>query len=310
MSTTPDQGNAVREAASCSACGGSRLEAHFSVAGGMGGEGLIPTTDRFGTALSDIVRCGDCGHMQLAEFPREEVLEEAYADAESDDYLLEESGQRETARRVLARIERHASPGRLADLGCWVGFLPAEAKSRGWAAVGVEPSGFAAAYARERLGVDVIQAPLLDAGLERDSFDAVFMGDVIEHLIDPATALERVREILKENGLLAMTLPDAGSRAARVMGANWWSVIPTHVQYFTRSSLATLLRHAGFAPLTVSTAPKVFSVEYYLRRVGGYSDPLAGVLVGLARRAGLADRMWAPDLRDRMLMIARKEPWT
>ncbi len=297
----------MTSAPTCAACGESRLEPHFAVAGEVGSPGLIPTTDRFGTALADIVRCRDCGHMQLAEFPGEEVLEQAYAEAESNDYVQEERGQRETARRILARIERHAPRGRLADLGCWVGYLPAEAQGRGWEAVGVEPSEFAAAFARERLGVEVIQAPLLEAGLEPGSFDAVFMGDVIEHLIDSAAALERVREALKPAGILAMALPDAGSRVAGLMGPSWWSVIPTHVQYFTRDSLATLLRRAGFAPLVVSTAPKAFSVEYYLGRIGGYSDALAGILVGLAQRAGLADRMWAPDFRDRMLMIARKE---
>ena len=40
--------------------------------------------------------------------------------------------------------------------------------------------------------------------------------------------------------LRPMMLPDAGSALARRMGARWWSVIPTHVQYFTRASLAQL----------------------------------------------------------------------
>jgi hypothetical protein len=53
----------------CAACGGTDLEPHLQVAGEMGDQGLIPTTDRFGTALSDIVRCRGCGHMQRERFP-------------------------------------------------------------------------------------------------------------------------------------------------------------------------------------------------------------------------------------------------
>jgi len=79
--------------------------------------------------------------MQLSRFPSDADLAEAYADAASDDYVEEEAGQRETARRILAEIERHAPRGALVDLGCWVGFLLAEARERGWDAVGVEPSG-------------------------------------------------------------------------------------------------------------------------------------------------------------------------
>ena len=35
---------------SCAACGGAGLEPHMSVAGEIGAAGLIPSTDRFGTA--------------------------------------------------------------------------------------------------------------------------------------------------------------------------------------------------------------------------------------------------------------------
>jgi hypothetical protein len=89
------------------------------------------------------------------------------------------------------------------------------------------------------------------------------------------------------------------------MGARWWSVIPTHVQYFTRTSLLTLLRRRDYEPLWTGTAPKAFTVRYYLDRVAGYSPPVARALVAAAAGAGIADRIWAPDFRDRMGVIAR-----
>ena len=58
----------------CAACGASALRAHLRVAGEIGPDGLVPTTDRFGTALADIVRCGVCGHMQLEPMPDEATL--------------------------------------------------------------------------------------------------------------------------------------------------------------------------------------------------------------------------------------------
>jgi hypothetical protein len=89
------------------------------------------------------------------------------------------------------------------------------------------------------------------------------------------------------------------------MGARWWSVIPTHVHYFTRDSMATLLRRHGYEPLVVTTAPKAFTVRYYLDRLGGYARPVADGLVRTATAAGVAERMWAPDFRDRMAVVAR-----
>lgn len=292
-------------AARCTACGAAGLEPHLQVAGDMGEDGLIPTTDQFGTALADIVRCRACGHMQLDPMPADAVLDSAYADAASEDYVDEEAGQRETARRILDRIERVQPPGRLLDLGCWVGFLLAEARDRGWDGVGIEPSTFASAYAREQLGLDVRTEDLFTAELAEGAFDAVVLGDVIEHLVDPGAALTRIGALLAPGGVLTMMLPDAGSRLARGMRARWWSVIPTHVQYFTRASMTALLVRHGWEVLDVDTAPKAFTVRYYLERIGGYSKPIADGLVRGATAIGVADRMWAPDFGDRMIVLAR-----
>ena len=83
-------------------------------------------------------------------------------------------------------------------------------------------------------------------------------------------------------------------------------MLPTHVQYFTRQSIAALLERAGFEPLEITSAPKAFTVDYYLKRAGGYSRAFADALTAAARAAGIADRMWAPDFRDRMAVIARR----
>jgi SAM-dependent methyltransferase len=278
---------------------------HFQVAGQVGAEGLIPTTDSFGTALADIVRCLDCTHMQLERFPSRAELADAYGEAASDDYIEEEVGQRATARWVLDRVERFVEPGSILDLGCWVGFQLVEARERGWRALGVEPSEFASLYARDRLGLEVINANLDEVELPEGEFEAAFMGDVIEHLPDAPAALDRVARTIAPGGVIALAVPDAGSRLARAMGSRWWAVVPTHVHYFTRRSLGTLLARRGYEPLSFETAPKAFTVRYYLDRIGGYSPLLARGLVRAAEVVDLADRLWAPDFGDRMLVIAR-----
>ena len=289
----------------CVACGGGDLRHHLAV-GDSRPTDLIPTTDRYGHTLADIVRCADCGHLQLERFPDDDELAAAYAEAASEDYVAEEAGQRATARTTLEQIERHVPRGRLLDLGCWVGFLLAEARDRGWEVTGVEPSGFASSYARDRLGLDVRRGDLFEVDLPAGAYDAVVLGDVIEHLVRPGDALERIADLLAPGGVVHLALPDAGSRLARRMGARWWAVLPTHVQYFTRTSLFTLLERHAYAPLWAGTAPKTFSVDYYLWRIGGYSRPVSGALRRAARAAGVSGRLWGPDFRDRMAVVARR----
>ena len=80
---------------------------------------------------------------------------------------------------------------------------------------------------------------------------------------------------------------------------------PTHVHYFTRHSLKTLLAAHSYETLSMTTAPKTFTAGYYLSRLGGYRAGLVKPLVGSARAIGVAERLVTPDFRDRMLVIAR-----
>jgi SAM-dependent methyltransferase len=196
--------------------------------------------------------------------------------------------------------------GRLCDLGCWAGFLVSEAERRGWRATGVEPSAFASRFARERLGLDVQQGTLESADLPSESFDALVLGDVIEHLPDPRHALRRIAALLAPGGVVYLALPDAGSRVARTLGSRWWSVLPTHVQYFTRASMARLLDREGFTLEWMGTAPKAFTVRYYAQRLEGYSSPVAAAATRTAEHAGVAERLVWPDFRDRMALVARR----
>jgi SAM-dependent methyltransferase len=291
----------------CVVCGSDQLAPHLTVNTDAGAS-LAATTTRYGSAPGNIVRCAACGHMQVAPLPRTPELDEGYAEVAEGSYLDEEAGQRATAAATLDRVGRHVRPGRLADLGCWVGFLLSEAERRGWEAEGVEPSRFAADYARDQLGLSVQTGTLETADLPAGAFTAVTMGDVIEHLPDPGAALARIRRLLVADGVVHLALPDAGSRVARVLGRRWWSVLPTHVQYFTRGSLARLLAREGFAVEWMGTAPKAFTVSYYLERLEGYSPGVAANAVGLVQRAGVADRLVWPDFRDRVAVVARKRP--
>ena len=60
--------------------------------------------------------------------------------------------------------------------------------------------------------------------------------------------------------------------------------------------------------LTVRTSPKTFTVRYYLGRIGGYRAGAGRTLVRLAERLRIADKLWTPDFRDRMLVIADARP--
>jgi SAM-dependent methyltransferase len=294
----------------CPVCGSGRSRLLWRVGGDATENGVDPhlfrpSADRYGETVGTVLRCLDCGHASLAETPTDEVLAAAYGDAADPVSLDEESGQRETARRSLARIEQVVRPGRLVDVGCWTGSFVAAAAERGWQASGVEPSTWAVTRAKER-GLDVRLGDLQSSGVEPGSMRCVVMCDVIEHLLDVSDAIAKTAAMLEPGGVLYLTTPDAGGRLARMMGSRWWSILPMHVQYFTVDSMRRLLDRHGLKVVDVASHPKVFTATYYAQRLGGYSAGLARAAVAATRAVGMSERLVAPDFRDRMQVVAQR----
>lgn len=270
---------------------------------------LAPAASAFGRTVGTVVRCRACGHGSLLEPPGAELLAGAYAHVADESTLEEEAGRTSTARRDLVEVRAHLAgpPRRLLDVGCWTGSLLDAAADVGWEACGVEPSAWAAARAAER-GHDVRVGTLDDVDLGSASVQVVTCCDVLEHLDDPVAALRRIAALLEPGGLLFATVPDAGSALARTLGRRWWSVLPMHVQHFTRASLVAALAASGFEVVALHTHPKVFTYRYYADRLAQFLPVMGPAVARLVDRSPLAERAFGPDLRDRTAVVARRSP--
>ncbi len=269
---------------------------------------MRPASSDFGRTLSEVVRCTGCHHGSLRVTPSSSALERAYAHVEDGSSLLEEEGQTATARRDLSRVAEIVGPERrrLLDIGCWTGSLLGAATELGWQAEGVDPSSWAVERAIER-GHCAREGSLGDGALGPDaSFQVVTCCDVLEHVVDPSAALAQIATLLEPGGVLFATVPDGGSVVARALGRRWWSVLPMHVQYFTRGSLRGLIEAGGLAVETMGSHPKVFTRGYYANRFGEFVPVVGPLLARGVARTRHATRPFAPDFHDRVAVIARR----
>lgn len=223
-----------------------------------------------------IVRCAGCGLRFLSPQPTGADLdllygEDYYVSDDSrgrgyDGYVTEAENWRRTFRDRLRDLP--ATPGKLLDVGAATGFFVEQAKASGWEASGVEPSPWAAEYARTELGVDVHTGTLESMRFDDGTFDAVTLWEVIEHLPDPGATLNEVKRILRPGGTLVLSTPDAGSLAARLSGRRWlgWRKVPEHLFFFDRPNLDRLLDQAGFRPARHRYASLTVSAGFALER--------------------------------------------
>ncbi|MBU6234366.1 MAG: methyltransferase domain-containing protein [Alphaproteobacteria bacterium] len=141
--------------------------------------------------------------------------------------------------------------GKLMDFGSGAGHFAAAQAKLGWDVVALDPYSSASNAAQNaRVSENHIELLYPD-----NSFDAITLWYVIEHLQNPAQALEEFYRVLKPNGILVLAQQDFGSLQARMFGQNWLFLDPPrHLWQFTASSLEALAAQKGFALKTVSWA--------------------------------------------------------
>ena len=162
--------------------------------------------------------------------------------------------------RRLAFLLAQAPPGaRVLDVGCGEGHFTAALARAGREAGGIDiaEEPLRRARARER-GIDVRRVlphgpwPLQDA-----SFDALWAGEVIEHVADTAAWLSEVRRVLRSGGVLLLSTPAHELLTRLRLGIDRraferrFDPRSDHLRFYTRRALLTLLEDFGFQEVAV-----------------------------------------------------------
>jgi SAM-dependent methyltransferase len=146
---------------------------------------------------------------------------------------------------------------RLLDVGSGSGDLLLRMRARGWTVLGVEPDPVAAGAAR-RNGLDVRDGMLADAEFPDDTFDAIVLSHVIEHVHDPIALLRECGRVLRPGGVLVLMTPNLTSVGHRHFGADWRGLEPPrHLHIFSVASLAACVRAVGLSVGEVRTSARL-----------------------------------------------------
>jgi SAM-dependent methyltransferase len=172
-----------------------------------------------------------------------------------------------TARKVIQRLLRFLSQGRLLDVGCATGDFLAVAQKH-YSVEGVELSKWSADIARSR-GF-VIHNCELGNLRTRKPYDIVTLWGVIEHFEDPAVEVENIAQLLRRDGIVCLWTGDFESSLSRILGRRWWWVQGQHINLFSKRSLCRLFENNNFDTIEIGLYPHVMTMQSMSRSLGRY----------------------------------------
>jgi 2-polyprenyl-3-methyl-5-hydroxy-6-metoxy-1,4-benzoquinol methylase len=160
----------------------------------------------------------------------------------------------------------------LLDIGGSTGVVASHfAKAFGLTATLIDPAPLEIAQAKQ-FGIETISGFVEAHDFGDERFDLVLICQTVDHLLDIAGTLKKVRELLTDHGLLFIDIVDF--RAAYLRN---WSVDEAikidHPFYLTEQTMPAYLRRAGFDVLRTDYAADHLHVSYICR--GGDPDRAA-----------------------------------
>jgi len=239
-----------------------------------------------------VTKCRSCGHLQTNPRPTNEFLPTFYPESYSahsaechrirhtkrDLHLMNLGRKFPLVGKMFStaaawRFRRlvpkwlETENGLFLEVGCGTGWLCALAWEMGWQAVGLDINLNACKVARQTWDIPVLCSDSLSLPFKSNTFRLVVLRHVLEHLPSPRQALSEVYRVLKDDGWVALEVPNAGSLGRWVYGPLWdsWD-LPRHLHHFTPATLRRLMEQVGFRKVKISSAcfkPRVLTAKWF-----------------------------------------------
>jgi SAM-dependent methyltransferase len=210
---------------------------------------------------------------------------------------------RESRLKKCVKIMKSLQPGRLLDIGCSNGDWATYWEGHGWKCSGIDIDKEHVEMARQR-GINAHHCDLNrdPFPFEDESFDLIFAGEVIEHLIDTDGFMRELRRCVRPGGAVLITTPNLVSFENRVrillgiypIWVNYNLAGSGHVRAYTPRVLKKQFREHGFEPVIhkgnwVPFIPQRFVHDVnvpFLAITGDIFPNLSMDIIMLARREG------------------------
>jgi SAM-dependent methyltransferase len=252
-----------------------------------------------------MVRCDTCGLVRSDPVASDELLAKLY-ESSSFDYDQEVQSLQATYGRALgwlqARSDRYET---LLEIGCGNGFFLQQALRQGWReARGVEPSADAVAKAPPELDGAIVQDMMRSGLFAPESFDAVCLFQVLDHISDPLELLNECAAVLRPGGHILALNHNVTAWSARLLGERSPIVDIEHTYLYSPVTMRSLFAKASFVDACVRSVRNTYSLAYLAQLVPLPASIKSRLLSSM--RSSVVGRIQVTVPLGNLCLIARK----
>jgi len=252
-----------------------------------------------------LLRCKYCNHYFASHVLKPEILNNYYANINSELYLDQSNNPSDTfvgeRKKIITLIEKlMRNGGSILDVGCGYGFLLSYLQKDKWKCYGVEPSNYASQIASAN-GIKIV-APYINLIKPSEyKFDIILLMDVIEHIIDSNDLIKILYNLLKPRGYLIIETGNINSLNSKICGSKWaYFGSYEHISFYNPQSISFLLKKNGFRIIKIQEISHrsgfLINGIYFLKNIAKY-----------VMSEKLKKREYSYNLAfDHMLVIARQ----
>lgn len=220
----------------------------------------------------DVVVCKKCGFVFADGIPSSDNFDNYYAvmskyefnhkDGVAPDYYINHF------TKIVDFIIPHLKNQNveILDVGCSTGGLLSVFKSKGYLnLLGIDPSPSCVKAVKKLYDIEAAVNNIANFDTDK-KFDLIILSAVLEHLVDFESSMQKIRSLLKDNGMLFIDVPDA-ERFDLYISAPFQQFSVEHINYFSQYSIKNLLSVFSFkilemqqneSRMNLTTDPDVF----------------------------------------------------
>jgi len=164
------------------------------------------------------------------------------------------------------------------DVGCGYGFFSKAALGAGFEVIALELAENERRITKKMTGLNPSACSFEEFECASSTFQVILMSQILEHALDVKFWIKKAYELLVNDGIIAIALPNYGSIFRLIMQENDPYICPpAHLNYFNLNSLSKLLEKNGFkveAAQWVSRIPK----NTFEKRLPNFCNPLVPII--------------------------------